>query len=104
MTEAVVDSALRETKERDQRALQWTLDSLTDDAELLPFVEAIPDVIYGPNGFRRVNDHLFDAILGTVEVPSPLVTRICNLIASTPGMSPEDPLCTRRRMAGHRAL
>ncbi|KAF7341583.1 hypothetical protein MSAN_02055400 [Mycena sanguinolenta] len=104
MTEAVVDSALRDPKDRDQRALQWTLDSLTDDAELLPFVEAIPDVIYGPNGFRRVNDHLFDAILGTVEVPSPLVARICNLIASTQGMPPDDPLRTRRRMAGHRAL
>ncbi|KAJ6457737.1 hypothetical protein C8R45DRAFT_564231 [Mycena sanguinolenta] len=104
MTEAVVDSALRDTKDRDQHALQWTLDSLTDDAELLPFVEAIPDVIFGLNGFRRVNDHLFDAILGTVEIPSPLVTRICNLIASTQGMSQEDPLCNRRRMAGHRAL
>ncbi|KAF8145317.1 hypothetical protein K438DRAFT_1690496, partial [Mycena galopus ATCC 62051] len=46
MTEAVVNSALHDTQIRDRRALQWTLDSLTDDAELLPFVEAIPDMIH----------------------------------------------------------
>ncbi|KAJ7466641.1 hypothetical protein B0H11DRAFT_2197557 [Mycena galericulata] len=104
ITEAVVDCALQDTKERDQRAFQWTLDSLTDDVELLPFVEAIPDIIQGPNGFRRVNDEFFVAILGDIEVASPLVTRICNLIASTQGMLPGDPLASRRRNAGVNAL
>ncbi|KAF7341593.1 hypothetical protein MSAN_02056400 [Mycena sanguinolenta] len=52
MTEAVAGLALQDMKRRDQRALEWTLDSLTDDIELLPFVEAILDIILGPNGFR----------------------------------------------------
>ncbi|KAF8172620.1 hypothetical protein K438DRAFT_1851431 [Mycena galopus ATCC 62051] len=104
MTEAVVELALQNTTARDQHALQWTLDSLTDDVELLPFVEAIPDMIYGPNGFRRVNDHLFISILGDTEVASPLVTRICNLIRGTQGMSVDDPLRSRRYMAGVKAL
>jgi hypothetical protein len=104
ITDSVVDSALRNTQSRDQRALQWTLDSLTDDFELLPFVEAIPDLIYGPNGFRGVNDHLFDAILGTTEEASPLVARICNLISATHGMAPDDPLRARRCTAGQRAI
>ncbi|KAJ7480270.1 hypothetical protein B0H11DRAFT_1246209 [Mycena galericulata] len=104
ISEVVLDCALQDTRERDQRALEWTLDSLTDDVELLPFVEAIPDIIYGPNGFRRVNDELFIAILGDTEVASPLVTRICNLIAGTQGMLPGDPLPSRRRSAGFKAL
>ncbi|KAJ6494366.1 hypothetical protein C8R45DRAFT_784271, partial [Mycena sanguinolenta] len=104
MTEAVAALALQNTKRRDQRALQWTLDSLTDDIELLPFVEAIPDMIHGANGFRRANDALFEGLLGTIEVPSPLVTRISGLLAGTGGMLPEDPLRVRRRIAGHRAV
>ncbi|KAJ6494325.1 hypothetical protein C8R45DRAFT_987954, partial [Mycena sanguinolenta] len=66
MAEAVAALALQDTKRRDQRALQWTLDSLTDDFELLPFAEAIPDAIHGPNGFRRANDALFEGLLGTM--------------------------------------
>ncbi|KAJ7493039.1 hypothetical protein B0H11DRAFT_1803498 [Mycena galericulata] len=104
MTEAVVDSALWDTQERDQRALQWTLDSLTDDTELLPFVEAIPDVIHGPNGFRRVNDHFFIPMLGDIETASPLVTRISNLILGTQGLPEDLPIVARRRAAGLKAL
>ncbi|KAF7341580.1 hypothetical protein MSAN_02055000 [Mycena sanguinolenta] len=104
MTEAVVVLAQQETKRRDQRAIAWTLESLTDDIELLPFVEAIPDIIYGPNGFRHRNDALFDSLLGTIEMPSPLVARIGALIAGTEGMSRENPLRTRRCTAGDRAI
>ncbi|KAJ6494315.1 hypothetical protein C8R45DRAFT_987936 [Mycena sanguinolenta] len=104
MTEAVAALALQDTKRRDQRALQWTLDSLTDDIELLPFVEAIPDIIYGPNGFRRANDALLERLLGTLDVASPLVARIYGLISGTEGMSPNDPLRAHRRTAGYRAV
>ncbi|KAJ7656011.1 hypothetical protein DFH06DRAFT_475013 [Mycena polygramma] len=34
---------------RDKLALLWTVKSLTDDNELEPFIEAIPDIIRGPN-------------------------------------------------------
>ncbi|KAJ7853695.1 hypothetical protein B0H14DRAFT_781278 [Mycena olivaceomarginata] len=104
ITEAVVNSALQDTLSRDQQALKWTLDSLTDDTELLPFVEAIPDLVHGPNGFHHANDPLFDALLGTTEVASLLVTRIRNLIASTQGMPLKDPLRIRRCTAGQHAI
>ncbi|KAF7341284.1 hypothetical protein MVEN_01864500 [Mycena venus] len=42
---AVEDSA--ERKIRDGRALVWTVKSLSDDSELEPFVEGIPDVLWG---------------------------------------------------------
>ncbi|KAF7328596.1 hypothetical protein MSAN_02480500 [Mycena sanguinolenta] len=80
----------------------WT--PLTDDVELLPFVEAIPDMIYGLNGFRRANDALFDSLLGTIEVASPLTTRINGLISGTNGMALNDPLHVRRCTAAHRAM
>ncbi|KAF7341292.1 hypothetical protein MVEN_01865300 [Mycena venus] len=42
---AVEDSAERTI--RDGRALVWTVKSLSDDSELEPFVEGIPDVLWG---------------------------------------------------------
>ncbi|KAJ7652223.1 hypothetical protein B0H17DRAFT_958084 [Mycena rosella] len=42
------DSGHRE--DRDRRALAWTMKSLADDDELEPFVEGIPDSIWGPQG------------------------------------------------------
>ncbi|KAJ7624468.1 hypothetical protein FB45DRAFT_796426 [Roridomyces roridus] len=98
MTDAVVDAAFSNTEERDHRALQWTLDSLTDDVELLPFVESLPDVIFG------TNDSLFLPLLGDIETPSPLVARICSFILGAQKLPASDPLATRRLTAGAKAL
>ncbi|KAJ7657735.1 hypothetical protein DFH06DRAFT_990822 [Mycena polygramma] len=37
-----------ERQERDYKALVWTVKSLSDDAELEPFVEALADLLWGP--------------------------------------------------------
>ncbi|KAJ7110988.1 hypothetical protein C8R44DRAFT_933907 [Mycena epipterygia] len=37
---------------RDYRALVWTMKSLIDDAELEPFMETIPDLLWGPTDRR----------------------------------------------------
>ncbi|KAJ7278778.1 hypothetical protein C8J57DRAFT_1573516 [Mycena rebaudengoi] len=59
--EAMVKAATGVSEERtnrDHRALIWTVKSLTDDTELEPFVESIPDVLWGPTGRRRsLYDH-----------------------------------------------
>ncbi|KAJ7106794.1 hypothetical protein C8R43DRAFT_845308, partial [Mycena crocata] len=47
MNDAVVEMALQDTELRDRRAFMWTLSSLTDDQEFLPFLEAIPEAIHG---------------------------------------------------------
>jgi hypothetical protein len=51
MLKAMAHSAMNMRLERDQKALVWTVKSLSDDVEPKPFVEAIPDVLWGP--FRR---------------------------------------------------
>ncbi|KAJ7132695.1 hypothetical protein C8R46DRAFT_1140574 [Mycena filopes] len=42
---------------RDGKALLWTIKSLTDDTELEPLLEAIPDVLWGMDQRRWVYDH-----------------------------------------------
>ncbi|KAK7451036.1 hypothetical protein VKT23_012711 [Stygiomarasmius scandens] len=49
LTEAMLENSFKpsmERSDRDQKALLYTMKSLTDDNEFLPFIEAIPDVIY----------------------------------------------------------
>ncbi|KAJ7607927.1 hypothetical protein FB45DRAFT_391883, partial [Roridomyces roridus] len=104
MAEATLDSAVQNTAKRDQRALKWTLDSLTDDDELLPFVEILPEVLSGRDGRLCTVDeqHLLRLVLGDLETPSPLIARLVNLFISSPG--PDNPLCIRRRIASVKAL
>ncbi|KAK7038461.1 hypothetical protein R3P38DRAFT_545759 [Favolaschia claudopus] len=40
---------------RDLKALVWTVKSLADDTELEPFVDAIPDILWGPHGRRKAH-------------------------------------------------
>ncbi|KAK7019579.1 hypothetical protein R3P38DRAFT_2632155 [Favolaschia claudopus] len=40
-------------EDRDRAALTWTVKSLADDTELEPFVDAIPDILWGPEGRRE---------------------------------------------------
>ncbi|KAJ7367495.1 hypothetical protein DFH08DRAFT_760711 [Mycena albidolilacea] len=51
--------------ERDKRALCWTLQSLTTEKELEPFVEAIPQVIWSPTPpvRRDKHDHLLQTLI-----------------------------------------
>ncbi|KAJ7197375.1 hypothetical protein GGX14DRAFT_667893, partial [Mycena pura] len=58
-TSTIVDAMAQQAMEksparsvRDTRALVWTMKSLADDAELEPFIEAIPDVLWGPKQRR----------------------------------------------------
>ncbi|KAJ7085077.1 hypothetical protein C8R44DRAFT_752973 [Mycena epipterygia] len=55
MVEAIFRAALdpHRRSKRDYRALVWTMKSLADEVELEPFVEAIPDLLWGPDGMRR---------------------------------------------------
>ncbi|KAJ7478625.1 hypothetical protein B0H11DRAFT_2424034 [Mycena galericulata] len=63
MAEAMIRRAMQPSSERDQRALCWTVKSLTDDAQLEPFIAGIPDALWGPNGRRHKYDHLIQALL-----------------------------------------
>ncbi|KAJ6469542.1 hypothetical protein DFH09DRAFT_1111154 [Mycena vulgaris] len=104
LTDAILAAALKRRDTRDERAVLWTLDSLTDNTELLPFVEAIPDIIYGPAGFRRVDDHLFRLVLQLRDSHTSLPSRILALLWSAEPLPLDDPLRHRRHMEGLRAL
>ncbi|KAJ7461120.1 hypothetical protein FB451DRAFT_1269013 [Mycena latifolia] len=96
IAEAVAIRALDHPEERDQRALQWTLNSLIDESQFLPFVEAIPIALHGSNGFRLTNDYLFLSTFGDTERASSLITRIGDLLASTRRLHPDDPVRIHR--------
>ncbi|KAJ7278892.1 hypothetical protein C8J57DRAFT_1027207, partial [Mycena rebaudengoi] len=83
MAEAMVRRASESSDARairDQRALVWTVKSLTDEIELEPFVESIPDVLWGPNGRRGLYDKYILRLASDPEVH--LVTRIEDLLRS----------------------
>ncbi|KAJ7734442.1 hypothetical protein B0H16DRAFT_1380719, partial [Mycena metata] len=69
MVEAMFRNATAPSAERsnrDRQSIIWTVKSLADDAELEPFLEAIPDVLWGPNGRRYVYD---DTIRELIDHP-----------------------------------
>ncbi|KAK7024759.1 hypothetical protein R3P38DRAFT_3532470 [Favolaschia claudopus] len=56
MAEAITRTAVSpsdERSERDQKALVWTMKSLVDDTQMEPFIEAIPDLLWGPRERRQ---------------------------------------------------
>ncbi|KAJ7154136.1 hypothetical protein C8R46DRAFT_1118776 [Mycena filopes] len=62
-TETMVEGVFRgaqtpspERERRDEKSLVWTVKSLTDDSELEPLLEAIPDVLWGRDHRRLVYD------------------------------------------------
>ncbi|KAJ7446140.1 hypothetical protein FB451DRAFT_1376011 [Mycena latifolia] len=59
MVEAMFRAATEPSEERsarDHRALVWTMKSLADENDLEPFIEAIPDVLWGPTGKRHASE------------------------------------------------
>lgn len=68
MVEIMIHRAVRPSPGRDQRALIWTVKSLTDDNELKAFVAGISDALWGPNGRNYKHDHLIRALLKNPEV------------------------------------
>ncbi|KAF7343193.1 hypothetical protein MVEN_01750500 [Mycena venus] len=91
--DATVHSSERD--KRDGLAIVWTLKSLTDNNELQPFVEALPDLIYGPNGRRGMYDHMINMLLADRDIR--LVQRIENLLQTCDsGVLPPDHQIWRR--------
>ncbi|KAJ7615198.1 hypothetical protein DFH06DRAFT_124515 [Mycena polygramma] len=117
MSDAMVEMALRPSEHRDQRAIKWTLESLTDDSELKPFLEAIPDAICGPGGFHRRNDGLFVHLLDIATNPyvlfeeedihrSPLSLseRITDFLTSCQNLALNDPARQHGLIVGVKCL
>ncbi|KAJ6543725.1 hypothetical protein DFH09DRAFT_866561, partial [Mycena vulgaris] len=102
--DVIYEAALQKSESRDQRAFAWTLYSLTDDSELVPFLEAIPEAIHGVKGFHLVNDYLFIPLLNTPSNIPSLASRIADLIISCQNMASDDPRRHRGLVAGMKAI
>ncbi|KAJ7028372.1 hypothetical protein C8F04DRAFT_1119822 [Mycena alexandri] len=57
-----------ERRNRDEQALVWTVKSLSDDLELELFVEAIPDILWGPTGRRHGYTDLFRNVIRNSDI------------------------------------
>ncbi|KAJ7157709.1 hypothetical protein C8R43DRAFT_405093 [Mycena crocata] len=105
MVEAISRQAIHHSDERlarDGRALVWTVKSLSDDSELEPFVEAIPDVLWGPTGRRSgYQEHIW-ALVVHPEVQ--LYHRIVKLFYSCDGGLLSWEARTRRAISSCQAL
>ncbi|KAK7017716.1 hypothetical protein R3P38DRAFT_2716441 [Favolaschia claudopus] len=105
LNDGVLAAAMQRRSTRDERAVLWTLETLTDNNELLPFVEATHDIIEtAPIGSRDENDHLFRLVLQTADPHASLSHRILSLLWSAETLPLSDPLRERRQLAGLRGL
>ncbi|KAK7470133.1 hypothetical protein VKT23_001572 [Stygiomarasmius scandens] len=101
LTEAMLDESVLNTVERDQQALVYTVNSLTDDEELLPFIEAIPDAVYGPSGVRVANREMLMPLLHSLDPDVNIISRIGELIQKASHWTdrdhpdPSEPACSR---------
>jgi hypothetical protein len=66
--------------ERDLRALQWTVESLAEDAELLPFVEGISKLLSHSRQYRYRHKEVMRNLVFDQKV---LLARIARLLPST---------------------
>ncbi|KAF7348807.1 hypothetical protein MVEN_01400500 [Mycena venus] len=105
MVEIMIHDAMAKSSKqdgRDGRAMVWTVRSLTDDAELEPFVKALPGLVWGYNGRRRVYDNMINMLLETRDLQ--LVSRIEGLLhgCDSSTLSPEHQM--RRQISCLEAL
>ncbi|KAK7471069.1 hypothetical protein VKT23_002485 [Stygiomarasmius scandens] len=86
LTEAVLEKSVMENLDREKRdgaAVVLTMRSLTDDDELLPFIEAIPDCFYdfSQNQVREKNVNRFQVLFSSDEPELNIWSRITQLVS-----------------------
>ncbi|KAJ7471796.1 hypothetical protein FB451DRAFT_307964 [Mycena latifolia] len=99
---ATVRDLANRREARDKLALAWTMKSLADDDELEPFVEGIPNAIFGPQGRRYKYD---DLIHGLLEDPQVMLgSRIEHLMLSCESGLLEPNAKSRREISCLKAI
>ncbi|KAJ7610670.1 hypothetical protein DFH06DRAFT_1245986, partial [Mycena polygramma] len=104
MVEVMVRDAAQDSgdrNKRDNRALIWTLRSLSDHEELEPFVEALPDLVLGASQIRT-KDNMLNMLLDTPDLQ--LISRIEDLLHSCESGLLSVNVMSRRRMTCIKAL
>ncbi|KAJ7642348.1 hypothetical protein DFH06DRAFT_607904 [Mycena polygramma] len=105
ITAAISRVALKASKDRrarDEKALVSTLRSLSDEYELEPFVEAIPDMLWGPNGQRETYSTLLRSLIDNPDVG--LYGRLNDLYSSCSTGLLSSAALKRRKIICYRAV
>ncbi|KAF5333815.1 hypothetical protein D9758_015258 [Tetrapyrgos nigripes] len=80
LSEALLEKSLQGTSERDGQALIFTMQSLTDDNELLPMIEAIQDVLYYDSRYGfKIREANVDLIMPLIMSDDPEVNIISRI-------------------------
>ncbi|KAJ7152536.1 hypothetical protein C8R46DRAFT_481779, partial [Mycena filopes] len=105
MVEGVFHAATTPSAERnlrDQTALIWAVKSLTDDTELEPLLEALPDVLWGKDGRRRLYDTHIRRIIDDPD--SHLLARVRDFLHNCySGVLPVE-VAKRRQISCYKAI
>ncbi|KAF5346177.1 hypothetical protein D9758_009932 [Tetrapyrgos nigripes] len=96
LNNAIVQKSSEISVSRDRLCIEYTLNSLHQDTELLPLLEAIPEVILKPGGVRVANATIIFALVHSPNPAHNLISRISNFIAQ-PALS-ADPVSQDRLM------
>jgi hypothetical protein len=102
MVETMARTAMENSRQRDYKALVWTMKSLADDVELEPFVEAIPDILWGPHGQRYAYREHIRALIQNPDVQ--LLNRIVALLDSCHAGILSSAASQRRAIACYKAF
>ncbi|KAJ7435959.1 hypothetical protein B0H11DRAFT_666686 [Mycena galericulata] len=107
LVEVMMNEATRSSSDRDSRdcrALICTMKSLTDDDELEPFVEAIPDALGSGKGRAHLYHEQIGAIICHAHSDVRLIPRIQNLLRGCENGLLPDALRQRRQIACLKAI
>ncbi|KAK7462711.1 hypothetical protein VKT23_007298 [Stygiomarasmius scandens] len=103
LTEAMVESSLKDSSERDRQCMKYTVKSLNHDTELLPMLGAVSEAILGPTGIRFDNATLISPLLQAPDPEENIVSRISHF-ASVSGTSTDPAQREKDKLVSLKAL
>ncbi|KAJ7713013.1 hypothetical protein B0H16DRAFT_551202 [Mycena metata] len=105
VVEAIFDEAMTVSPARvarDYQALAWTVKSLADNTELEPFVDGLPDLLWGPDDRRYTYEDHIQQLTRAEDVG--LLSRIKELLQSCDSGLLSEEACKRREITCYKAL
>ncbi|KAJ7156316.1 hypothetical protein C8R46DRAFT_1004732 [Mycena filopes] len=101
-SETIFQRAREASGQRDCRALIWTMKSLADDDELEPFIEAIPDILWGPHGRRWIDDDYIQTLVAHPQLQ--FTRRVDSLLRNAASGLLSKEASSRRQIACLKAI
>jgi hypothetical protein len=82
LNEAIIEKSFQDSSSRDYQCMEYTMQQLDFDTELVPMFEAIPEAVLTPRGGVRLeNFKLIASVIRPSEAENSVVSRISNFIS-----------------------